>query len=155
MHIETLKVFCDLVDTGSFSVAAAQNFVTQIYVGRQFDKSGAVPRLGADVARWYGETIGFWDGDALITWTSNIQGWMSHSMFEFSNKMQTIEIYTPNRDAKGNFVGLRHESGSRCRSCIGQWLGGVGNHALRHRRQSLGRIASRRRAPRCAASRRS
>jgi hypothetical protein len=79
-------------------------------VGRQFDKTGAVPRLGADVPRWYGETIGFWDGDALITWTSNIQGWTSHGMFEFSNKMQTVEIYTPNRDAKGKFVGLRHES---------------------------------------------
>jgi hypothetical protein len=90
--------------------SSADNFITQIYIGRQFDKSGTVPRLGADVPRWYGETIGFWDGDALITWTSNIQGWMSHSMFEFSNKMQTIEIYTPNRDAKGKFTGLRHES---------------------------------------------
>ena len=90
--------------------SAAENFITQIYVGRQFDKSGKVPRLGADVARWYGETIGFWDGDALITWTSNIQGWTSHGMFEFSNKMQTIEIYTPNRDGKGKFVGLKHES---------------------------------------------
>ncbi len=90
--------------------SASGNFVTQIYVGRQFDKSGAAPRLGADVARWYGETIGFWDGDALITWTSNIQGWTSHGMFEFSNKMQTIEIYTPERDGKGKFVGLKHES---------------------------------------------
>jgi hypothetical protein len=90
--------------------SSAQNFITQIYVGRQFDKSGTVPRLGADVPRWYGETIGFWDGDALITWTSNIQGWTSHGMFEFSNKMQTIEIYTPNRDAAGKLLGLRHES---------------------------------------------
>ena len=90
--------------------SSAGNFITQIYVGREFNKSGKVPRLGADVARWYGETIGFWDGDALIPWTSNIQGWTSHGMFEFSNKMQTIEIYTPSRDAKGKFVGLRHES---------------------------------------------
>jgi hypothetical protein len=90
--------------------SSAGNFITQIYVGRQFDTSGAVPRLGADVPRWYGETIGFWDRDALITWTSNIQGWTSHGMFEFSNKMQTIEIYTPNRDAGGKFLGLRHES---------------------------------------------
>ncbi len=86
------------------------NYITQIHVGRKFDVSGTVPRLGADVPRWYGETIGFWDGDALITWTSNIQGWTSHSDFEFSNKMQTIEIYTPNRDASGKFIGLRHES---------------------------------------------
>jgi DNA-binding transcriptional LysR family regulator len=35
MHIETLKVFCDLVDTGSFSLAAAQNFVTQSAVSQQ------------------------------------------------------------------------------------------------------------------------
>jgi hypothetical protein len=71
---------------------------------------GEAPRLGADVPRWYGETIGFWDGDVLITWTSNIQGWMSHAAFEHSNRMQTIEIYTPNHDEAGNFVGLNHES---------------------------------------------
>ncbi len=35
MHIETLKVFCDLIDTGSFSIAAAQNFVTQSAVSQQ------------------------------------------------------------------------------------------------------------------------
>jgi len=90
--------------------SSSGNFLTQIYVGRQFDMSGAVPRLGADVPRWYGESIGFWDGDALITWTSNIQGWMAHGDPEFSNKLQTIEIYTPNRDARGKFIGLRHES---------------------------------------------
>jgi hypothetical protein len=71
---------------------------------------GAVPRLGADVPRWYGETIGFWDGDVLISWTSNVQGWMSHGVFEFSNQLQTIEIYTPIRDAGGAFLGLNHET---------------------------------------------
>ena len=60
--------------------------------------------------RWYGETIGFWDSDTLITWTSNIQGWKTHAAFELSNKMQTIEIYTPNRDANGKFLGLNHEA---------------------------------------------
>jgi hypothetical protein len=69
-----------------------------------------VPRLGADVPRWYGETIGFWDGDVLVTWTSNIQGWTSHGLFEFSSKMQTIEIYAPNRDSTAKFVGLNHET---------------------------------------------
>jgi hypothetical protein len=88
----------------------ARNFITNIYVGREFDLSGAVPRLGQDVPRWYGETIGFWDKDTLITWTSNIQGWMVHGAFEYSNKMQTIEIYTPNRDASGKFLGLNHEA---------------------------------------------
>ena len=88
----------------------ADNFVTSIYVGREFRLDGAVPRLGADVPRWYGETIGFWDHEALITWTSNIQGWASHGAFEHSSKMQTIEIYTPIRDAKGQVTTLNHES---------------------------------------------
>ena len=67
----------------------ARNFVTNVHVGREFKMDGAVPRLGADVPRWYGETIGFWDGDALITWTSNIQGWATHAAFEHSSRMQT------------------------------------------------------------------
>jgi hypothetical protein len=99
--------------TGQFvqiRTGVARNFITDIHVGRQFNMQGSVPRLGPDVARWYGETIGFWDGDVLITWTSNIQGWTAHGAFEFSNKMQTVEIYTPKRDSRGRFIGLNHES---------------------------------------------
>jgi len=93
-----------------FLGGVARNFITNIHIGRELNMSGDVPRLGADVPRWYGDTIGFWDGDTLITWTSNIQGWSSHAAFEFSNRMQTIEIYTPNRDENGEFVGLNHEA---------------------------------------------
>jgi len=88
----------------------ARNFITTIHVDREMKTDGSIPRLGADVPRWYGETVGFWDGDTLITWTSNIQGWKVHSAFEYSNKMQTIEIYTPNRDRAGKFLGLNHEA---------------------------------------------
>jgi hypothetical protein len=88
----------------------ARNFITNIHIGREFKMDGAVPYLSEQVPRWYGETIGFWDGDTLITWTSNIQGWKVHAAFEFSNLLQTIEIYTPNHDAEGNFVGLNHEA---------------------------------------------
>src|SRR3546814_13043940 len=49
-------------------------------------------------------------GETLVTWTSNIQGWISHGGFEFSNKMQTIEIYTAQKDADGTVTGLRHEA---------------------------------------------
>ncbi len=35
MHIETLKTFCDLIETGSFSKAAAINLVTQSAVSQQ------------------------------------------------------------------------------------------------------------------------
>jgi hypothetical protein len=88
----------------------ARNFITSIHVGREFNMTGAVPRLGQDVPRWYGETIGFWDKDTLITWTSNIQGWKVHGAYEHSNKLQTIEIYSSNRDAAGKFLGLNHEA---------------------------------------------
>jgi hypothetical protein len=97
-------------DLVTISAGVARNFLTSISVGRQFRMDGAVPRLGADVPRWYGETIGFWDKDALVTWTSNIQGWMVHGKFEFSSKMQSIEIYTPVRDASGKVTALNHEA---------------------------------------------
>ena len=92
----------------------ADNFITNIHIGRTFNMEdvakGGVPRLGPAVPRWYGETIGFWDKDALITWTSNIQGWAGHGVFEFSSKLQTIEIYTPVRDKAGKVTALNHEA---------------------------------------------
>jgi hypothetical protein len=93
-----------------YADGASDNLVTHIYTGRDFNLQGAVPRLGPDVPRWYGETIGFWDGDTLITWTSNVQGWASHGAFEFSSRMQTIEIYTPVRAADGVMRGFSHEA---------------------------------------------
>ncbi|MEO6367660.1 MAG: hypothetical protein ABIP38_06665, partial [Steroidobacteraceae bacterium] len=57
---------------------SAKTLVTQIHIGRQFNETETIPRLGADVPQWFGESIGFWDGEALISWTSNIQGWISH-----------------------------------------------------------------------------
>ena len=91
-------------------MSGAMNFVTNIHVGRAFRMDGPVPRLGEQVPRWYGETIGFWDHDTLITWTSNIQPWTSHTAFEHSAKMQSIEIYTTLRDAQGQFTGINHEA---------------------------------------------
>jgi DNA-binding transcriptional LysR family regulator len=35
MHLETLKTFCDLIETGSFSKAAALNFISQSAVSQQ------------------------------------------------------------------------------------------------------------------------
>jgi hypothetical protein len=97
-------------DVVQILAGVARNFITNIHIGREFNMDGVVPRLGEDVPRWYGDTIGFWDGDTLITWTSNIQGWKVHAAFEYSNLMQTIEIYAPLRDDSGNFIGLNHES---------------------------------------------
>jgi hypothetical protein len=86
------------------------NAIRNVHVGREFDASGAVPRLGAEVPQWLGETIGFWDGDALITWTSNVQGWFTHSSWEYSNALQTIEIWTPRERGDGTLLGLEHET---------------------------------------------
>jgi hypothetical protein len=97
-------------DAVLFLGSSSDNVITQIQMNRDFDLSGEVPRLGPDVRRWYGETIGFWDEDALITWTSNIQGWTTHAGFEHSSRMQTIEIYTPLRDDGGRQIGLLHET---------------------------------------------
>lgn len=97
-------------DVVQIMAGVADNFVTNIHIGREFNMEGNVPRLGQDVPRWYGDTIGFWDGEVLITWTSNIQGWIAHSAFEFSSKMQAVEIYTPVRDAAGKVTALNHEA---------------------------------------------
>jgi hypothetical protein len=88
---------------------SSKTLVSQIHIGRMFDETEAVPRLGPAVPQWYGETIGHWDGEALITWTSNIQAWLNHGGAEFSGHLQTVEIYTPVKDAGGALTGIKHE----------------------------------------------
>jgi hypothetical protein len=90
--------------------ATVKNFMTHVHIGRRFTEEGGVPRLGAPVRRWYGETIGFWDGEALVTWTSNIQGWFAHGAFEHSSQLQTIEVYTPRLNQAGERIGIEHEA---------------------------------------------
>ena len=89
--------------------SSADNFIRHFNVGRTFDMSGAVPRLGADVPRWFGESVAFWDGDTLVTWTSNVIPWITHGVFEFSRQMQTVEIFSPRRDPAGKLAGIQHE----------------------------------------------
>jgi hypothetical protein len=91
-------------------LGGTQNAFRNVHVGRSFNVAGKVPRLGADVAQWLGETIGFWDGRALITWTSNVQGWFTHASWEHSSQLQIIEIWTERLDDKGALVGLEHEA---------------------------------------------
>jgi len=80
----------------------AANFFRQFLVGRQHVQK---------VPQWYGESIAFWDRDKLVVWTANVQAWtLSHSMFEFSGQLETIETFEPRRDAGGNFVGLTSET---------------------------------------------
>jgi hypothetical protein len=82
-----------------------------VYVGKEFVHDGAVPRLGDDVRRWLGETIGFFvDATTLVTWTSNVRGWFTHASFEHSDFLQTIEIWTQRHSPDGRYVGLEHET---------------------------------------------
>ena len=85
-----------------FLSGAAANFLRQVLVG-QTEHVQKVPQ-------WYGETIGFWDGTMLVTWTANVQPWWTHTMFEYSDKMESVETFKPVYDAGGKFIGLDHEA---------------------------------------------
>lgn len=80
----------------------ADNFLFKVLIGRKHVQQ---------VPQWYGETIGFWDGDTLVSWTANVQGWtITHGLFEYSNKMETVEITTPIKNAAGAVTGLNVET---------------------------------------------
>jgi hypothetical protein len=79
----------------------AANFLRQVLLGKEHVQK---------VPQWYGETIGFWDGTTLVAWTANVQGWtISHSMFEYSDKLETVETYSPVMN-NGAMIGLDHEA---------------------------------------------
>src|SRR5688500_516896 len=85
-----------------FLSGIADNFLFKVLIGRQHVQQSP---------QWYGETVGFWDGDKLISWTANVQGWtITHALFEYSSNMETIEIITPRQDANGTFAGLTIET---------------------------------------------
>jgi hypothetical protein len=89
------------VNQVQFMSGLAANFFRQVLLGRQHVQQ---------VPQWYGETVGFWDGTTLVTWTANVQAWtISHSMFEFSGRLEAIETFKPAYN-NGVFVGLDHEA---------------------------------------------
>jgi len=75
-----------------FLGGSANTMLRRVLIGRKHVQ---------EVPQWYGETVGFWNGNTLIAWTANVQGWtLSHSMFEFSNSMEVIEVFRPGADGK-------------------------------------------------------
>ena len=84
-----------------FLSGIADNFLREVLIGREHVQK---------VPQWYGETVGFWDGDTLISWTANVQGWTQHTLFEFSDKLETVETFKPLYDAGHHFVGIQHEA---------------------------------------------
>jgi hypothetical protein len=78
------------------TAGVADNFVRKILIGQKHVQL---------VPQWYGESVGFWDGDTLVVWTANVQGWtLSHSMFEYSNALEVIEVFKPNEAGNGLVV---------------------------------------------------
>ncbi len=83
-------------DQVQISASIADNFIRKILIDQEHVQ---------EVPQWYGESIGFWDGDRLVVWTANVQGWtLSHSMFEYSNSMEIIEVFSPAPDGNGLIV---------------------------------------------------
>ena len=75
-----------------FLTGIADNLLRRVLIGRSHVQK---------VPQWFGETVGFWNGNTLVAWTANVQGWtLSHSMFEFSNQLEVVEVFTPSADGK-------------------------------------------------------
>lgn len=44
-------------------------------------------------AKWMGESVGFWDGDALVFHTNQIRNWKTSNAFEWSDQLTAVERY--------------------------------------------------------------
>jgi hypothetical protein len=57
------------------------------------DGSGHTPEE-KQFPQWQGESVGFWDGAALVIHTNQIRQWnATHSLFEWSDQMTVVERY--------------------------------------------------------------
>ena len=75
-----------------FLAGTADNFLRRVLIGRTHTQL---------VPQWFGETVGFWNGNTLVAWTANVQAWtITHSMFEYSSQMEVVETFTPSPDGK-------------------------------------------------------
>jgi hypothetical protein len=75
-----------------FLSGIADNMLRRVLIGRTHVQK---------VPQWYGETVGFWNGNTLVAYTSTVQPWtISHSMFEYSGKLQIVEVFRPSADGK-------------------------------------------------------
>ena len=84
-----------------FISGIADNFLRQVLIGKQHVQK---------VQQWYGETVGFWDGETLVAWTANVQAWTQHTGFEFSNKLEAVETFKPVYDKAHKLIGLENEA---------------------------------------------
>ena len=64
-----------------------ENYIRWIYT----DGSGHSAKE-SEFPKWHGESIGFWDRDALIIHTNQIRGWKG-GLSEFTDRLETVERY--------------------------------------------------------------
>ncbi len=64
-----------------------RNYIRWIYT----DDSGHTAE-DYQYPKWHGESIGFWDGDALVVHTNQIRGWKG-GLSEFTDNLETVERY--------------------------------------------------------------
>ena len=64
-----------------------ENLVRWVYT----DGSGHSPEQ-MQFSKWHGETVGFWDGDALVMHTNQIRAW-TRPLIEWSDQLTTVERY--------------------------------------------------------------
>ena len=55
------------------------------------DGRGFLPK-DLQFPQWYGASQGFWDGDELVVWTSQIKQWViTHGLPEYSDQLEAVE----------------------------------------------------------------
>jgi hypothetical protein len=64
-----------------------QNYIRWIYTDGSGHSSKEV-----EFSKWHGESIGFWNGDALVIHTNQVRGWKG-GVSEFSDQLETVERY--------------------------------------------------------------
>lgn len=111
MHIETLKTFCDLVDTGSFSKAARQNRVSQSAVSQQLraleqrygrrlvERSPGRPIVLTDAGR-----LLYSEGKAILERFSALEQRLRHDAQVISGTVRIATVYSVGLHALPPFV---------------------------------------------------
>jgi len=63
-----------------------------VYIRRIYTDGSGHSDPDYEFPKWHGESVGFWDGDALVVHTNQIRGW--HGGFvEFTDALETVERY--------------------------------------------------------------
>jgi hypothetical protein len=85
LNMEEFIVLPDKVYT--LGASNVQNYIRWIYT----DGKGHSPEAFR-YPKWHGESIGFWNSDALTVYTNQIKGWKG-GVSEFTDNLETIERY--------------------------------------------------------------